>query len=241
MNYPFKFINSRQCVLETEHICSKKNNNYFVNDKFQFKQLDFISLKLRYEKEIYSTEYKSNQIELKSNQILITEFNLTETTIFIVPLMFSKSTLLFDNNFINGYIGYNKLNHKIGKMIHLIFRWTPFDYYDNYITLFKTTYNSVNHSKSKDGRFDILSFNVESKTIQNSILKMLRGEFIKFPKQHKEKITKFHNLLKIDELHQMLYNSKEYKQNLAKHLNVSISKELSCREIPDMKKEIWKL
>lgn len=198
--------------------------------------------------EEYKTYIINNYSKIVKSGFICKEFKCNITTKYILPILFEdKTSILYDHNLINGYIKCNKYHGEFtGDLIHLVFRYYPFKYYSTIIDYLKTlksnTIEFIDCGKSKDGRFDILSFMIKSKLNSSELRKIINGKYNKITEYSKNKILKFHNLDVNSNLAGELFNTEKY---MLKHCNKygitikDIPSDFNFKKKPIMEDEIW--
>ncbi len=188
----------------------------------------------------YNTYYIANKLYANKREVIISEFEENDSTLFILPMLEMEAKLvMLKSNFINSYIQTTSNFNEIGDCIYLIYRYMPFNNYSRLMSILADNPSFISREKAQDTRFDIVKMAIPER-FKKSVELIFEGKYSEIPEYIKHIITKFENRLKDDIIHQTLFNSEELKKKLAFNLGITIKqlpKEL--RSKPNKNKEIW--
>lgn len=190
----------------------------------------------------YNTYYYCNYMYKEDSlRIRINEFEDTDSSIYILPLLGIKSQhLLLDKNFVNCYIKHYDLEYVPGEYAYLIYRYFPINYYASFIQIFQQQEGCIMHQKDKDQRFDLFVFKLKDYFIDD-VNYILNGEFSKISDKAKKLILNFHNQTNSETpLYQILHKGHLRRNELESQLNIVLPEEIDYAEKPKLINETWK-
>lgn len=190
----------------------------------------------------YNSYYEVNDIkQLDESRLVVSEFILNDSSIWILPMIGSHSGIDFDfkDNYANSYLDQTvRPDVYMSNRIVLIYRYTPSMTYT--ITKGKLIDHPqfVNIFKSNDDRFDIYIFNLLEEYIEDYKL-IIEGKYSKVSDNYRELICNAYKDSAIKtEILGIVNKTKEYRKFLSEHFHMNFPTECEYKGKFNLVKEI---
>ena len=239
-----KFFNARKLRLKTDCLIKKDEESIELFDivldgKLEYSKGDKVYVVLTSEANEYKTYYVINRIfYLDEYSIEISEFNITDSTIFILPLLgLAKEQILYNTIFINAYIQSTDFDNKVGEVCHLVYRYLPFKFYTEFKEFLCKQANFSSYKKDYiDNRFDRFTFLIPKKFIEDIKL-ILDNKHNEISEEAKTLICDFHSFNNSNELYTVINNNSPLKEKLIIDYGENLPEDI--KTITKIEKEIW--
>jgi hypothetical protein len=242
-----KYFNSRKLRLTTNKLIKAEEGekelwNITLNGELKYSKGNKIPVIINSEDLDYKTFYYCDRIfKVDSKTIEISEFNITDTTIFTLPLLgLTKEELLWDKVFINAYISAHDFDGNVGEVCHLIYRYMPFSFYSKLIEYLKKKSNFNSYKKDYiDKRFDRISF-IIPKIYLKDVYLILEGNLSKISDATKQLICNFHNINNHNKIYEMLNTNVALRDRLIVDYGEELPEDIKRKEF-NINNETWKI
>lgn len=212
--------NSRGIVIKSKYKLEVYDNSLIEDGEIIFQVGDVKPLVIRNIRGLeYTMRYVINSIE-KSNKDIVTinEFELTDSSVFLTPLLNLKIFKLkgvFKEVFVNTYLSLEDENYSI----QMVLRYLPYTSYQDLLNYLQSNDNFK--YKYSDGALDILIFSLNSNKRHFNLF--LQSKFHNFSKLDKIKITQFNTFLELPDISYAIAPTRNQKLDLAKDIGVNVN------------------
>ncbi len=236
----FVTLDARRLYLDISNIAffnptMDKDDNYIksisLEDKITISNGDEITLRVGSVKTVYEVEYMV--IEKKGKAVVIYSALPTKTEMFLLPVLNkTKLALKHETYFVSA-----QLDHTY-KFMCLKYRFTGTTAYKEFEKTMLADPLCVSHLEH--GPYHVIYIFKIPSGFNEDVLSLIGGEYSKFSKALKGRISKFHGRENSEPMIDVIDRNKHLRESMEKYLGVSIPVDSELASKPDINVEIYK-